>query len=85
MHSYMWIQIIIVIKKFLICLHWVLVVAACGIFISAGSSVVSEWGLSCPEAHGILLPSPGIELASPALEVWIVNHWTTREVLDSGY
>ena len=31
-------------------------------------------------ACGILVPSPGIEPTSPALEVWSLNHWTTREV-----
>ena len=30
---------------------------------------------------GILVPQPGIEPASPALEAWNLNHWTTREVL----
>ena len=29
---------------------------------------------------GILIPQPGIEPASPALEVQSLNHWTTREV-----
>ena len=29
---------------------------------------VSACGLSCPEACGILIPQPGIEPASPALE-----------------
>ena len=36
--------------------------------------------LSCPKAHGLLVPQPGIELASPAFERQILNHWTTREV-----
>ena len=30
-------------------------------------SVVAARGLSCPVARGILVPQPGIELASPAL------------------
>ena len=30
-------------------------------------------------ASGILVPWPGIELESPALEAWSLNHWTTRE------
>ena len=28
----------------------------------------------------ILVPRPGIEPMPPALEVWILNHWITREV-----
>ena len=31
-------------------------------------------------ASGILIPQPGIEPVSPAVEVQSVNHWTTREV-----
>ena len=31
-------------------------------------------------ASGILAPRPGIELASPELEAWSLNHWTAREV-----
>ena len=34
----------------------------------------------CPVACGILVPQPGIKPAPPALEVWSLNHWTTREV-----
>ena len=34
-------------------------------------------------ACGILVPQPGIEAMPPALEVWSLNHWTTREVLSS--
>ena len=26
----------------------------------------------------ILIPQPGIEPVPPALEIWILNHWTTR-------
>ena len=33
----------------------------------------------CHVASGILVPRPGIE-TSPALGVWSLNHWTTREV-----
>ena len=32
----------------------------------------------------ILVSQPEIEPASPALESWSLNHWTTREVLDLG-
>ena len=28
---------------------------------------------------------PGIKPASPALEVWSLNHWTTREVLPTSF
>ena len=35
--------------------------------------------LSCSMAWGILVPRPGIEPASPALQGG-PNHWTTREV-----
>ena len=31
-------------------------------------------------ACGILVPRPGIWPMPPALEVWSLNHWTTREV-----
>ena len=31
-------------------------------------------------ACGILVPQPGIEPTSPAVEAWSLNHWTTREV-----
>ena len=34
----------------------------------------------CCVACGILVPRPGIELVPPALEAWVLNHWTTREV-----
>ena len=62
-------------------LHCVLVaahgifVAACRLLASCGTqapertgSVVVVCGLSCPTACGILVPQPGIEPASPALE-----------------
>ena len=31
-------------------------------------------------ASGILVPQPGTEPAPPALEVWSLKHWTTRQV-----
>ena len=31
-------------------------------------------------AHGIIVPRPGIEPASPALKAQSLNHWTAREV-----
>lgn len=48
-------------------LHWVFVVAH-GIFCSVGFSLVQAPRLSCPRADGILVPGPGLEPASPALE-----------------
>ena len=33
-------------------------------------------------ACGILVPQPGVRPGPPALEVWSLNHWTTREVPD---
>ena len=55
--------------------------AALGLRLWHAGSVIVVHGLSCPMAYGILVPQPGIELASPALEAWSLNHWTTREVL----
>ena len=40
---------------------------------------VSSW-LHCA-ACGISVPPTGIEPLSPALEAWILNHLTAREVL----
>ena len=34
----------------------------------------------CCTACGILVPQPGIEPVTLELEVWNLNHWTTREV-----
>ena len=31
-------------------------------------------------AHGFLIPWPGIEPASPVVEVQSLNHWTAKEV-----
>ena len=31
-------------------------------------------------AHGILVPWPGIETTPPAVETWVLNRWTAREV-----
>ena len=53
---------------------------ACGLlstqtqlFQDAGSLVLT-CGLSCPETCGILVPQPGIEFVSPALESKILTH-----------
>ena len=29
---------------------------------------------------GLFIPLPGIKPVSPAVEVWSLNHWTTRQV-----
>ena len=58
-------------KKKIIWLHQVLI-AAHGIFSCR------MWILSC--SMWALVPWPGIELGAPALEVWCLSHWTTREV-----
>ena len=34
----------------------------------------------CCEACGVLVPRPGVEHMSPALEVWSLNHRTTGKV-----
>ena len=39
----------------------------------------------CPAACGILVPQPGIEPTSPAVEVWILNQWTAKEVPGMGW
>ena len=39
-----------------------------GLLLRCAGPVVAARGLSCPAAHGILVPRPGIEPASPALE-----------------
>ena len=36
---------------------------------------------SCPTAYGILVPQPGIEPKSSALECQFFNHWTTIDNL----
>ena len=36
----------------------------------------------CHAAYGILVPQPGVEPASPALEeAWSLNYWISRKVL----
>ena len=37
----------------------------------------SSFFLTAP--HGILVSQPGIELAPPAMEMWSLHHWTTKE------
>ena len=70
-------------------LHWALVEASGIIFLTSGifpcgtqafSLVETHW-LSCPVAHGLLAPQPGLELVLRALGAQSLNHWNVREVL----
>ena len=60
-------------------------VAACGLKIAAAcglqstGSVVVAHRLTCPAACGILVPPPGMEPASSALQGGFL-HWTSREI-----
>ena len=36
-------------------------------------------------ARGILVLQSGIEPVPPAVEAWILNHWTAKEVPHLGY
>ena len=58
----------------------------CWVFLAAhGSSLAVACGLGSLAACGILVPRPGIEPTSPAVEVWILNQWTTKEVPGMGW
>ena len=35
--------------------------------------------------HVGLVPQPGIKPESPVVEVWSLNHWTTREVPERAH
>ena len=48
------------------------------IYLSFFSFFFFFWSLC--SAYGILVPQPGIEPMSPAVQVWSLNHWTLREV-----
>ena len=61
------------------------------LFWSMGSVVVAH-GLSCSEAHGILVPRPGIKSVCPRNQICVPcigrrvpNYWTTREVPSSSF
>ena len=56
-------------------LRWVLV-AIHGIFVA--TLIVACGVFSC--GMWVLVPCPGIKLGPPALGVWSLSHWTTREV-----
>ena len=43
--------------------------------------VAAACGLSRPGARGVLVAQPGDGTHAPAVEVQILNHWTTEEVL----
>ena len=43
-------------------------------------TLVMAHRLGCSAACGILVPQPGIEPEVPALQRWILNHGTIREV-----
>ena len=36
-------------------------------------------------SYRILVPQPGIKPVVPAVDVWGLNHWTTREVLNKDF
>ena len=42
-------------------------------------SPVLKFFWPCRGACRILVPRPGIEPVPPAVEAWILNHWTARE------
>ena len=44
------------------------------------SSVIESCRFILVAAHGILFPRPGIKPGPPALCVWSLSHWITREV-----
>ena len=72
--------------SFFLWLCWVLVVAlevfikVHMLFSCCKGSVVAECRFSCPSAYGISVPQSGIECMS-CIARWILNLWTTREVL----
>ena len=35
--------------------------------------------------EGVLVPKLGIKLMPPAMEVWILNHWTAREIAQVAF
>ena len=49
------------------------------VWVWLGARGVARGVLHCT-ACGILVPQPGIEIVSPALEVWSLNPWTAKKV-----
>ena len=43
-------------------------------------AIILSFFQSHREACRILVPPPGIEPVSPAVEAWSLNHWSSREV-----
>ena len=66
---------------------WLCLIVAHGIFVAAhrlsscGMWARSACRLSCSAAFGILVPQSGIKPSSPCLARHLLNHWTTRDVL----
>ena len=48
--------------------YFIFILVVPGLHCGAGASLVAEHGLSCPTTCEILVPWPGIESVSPALE-----------------
>ena len=78
----------------LVSAHWISVVRMDSLFVlrrpsgcgsrtlECSGSVDAGRGLSCSGAYGILVPQPEIEPTHvPCITRWLLNHWTTREVL----
>ena len=55
-------------KKPFIWLHWILVAAQGTFSVVGGLLSALACGLSCPQGCGVLVPQPGVEPGSPALE-----------------
>ena len=60
-------------------LHQVLVAGTWILLLRQMGLVVTEYGLSCPVACGILVPGTGIEPTSPALETGLLTIWPPRK------
>ena len=58
-------------------------VVACGISLVVVGSVVAVCRFTCPVACGVLVPRPGIELGSPALEGGFLTLRPAGKSLDS--
>jgi len=84
--SFIWFLHLLIFKKICIWLHQVLVVHSgslvvpCGLQ-SAWASVAAASGLCCSMAREVLVPSLTRDWNHvPCIALWILNHWTTREV-----
>ena len=68
----------------LVAVHGLLIAVVASLVAEHGlegswASVVLVLGFSCPKACGILLDRDQTHV--PCIGRWILNHWTTREVL----